>query len=125
MFYFFYNQVLEILEDIAPFAAITTDLSSRQIIFNDINDNPHVVSNLIFLLAKMFVCRKRCENESSNIHQFKTEIYNFRNMERYIATKNGNMKTFMKKWYNINIEPSRTEPKCDSYIYDYIDRIEM
>ena len=75
------------------------NLNSVQILFNLIHDVPETVSNFVFLVVTLHVYKARCYKVLPNIRQFKAEIFNFRNYEKYYSTKNNKLEKHLKKWY--------------------------
>ena len=47
-------------------------------------------------------------------------MYNYRNMEKYNAICNDNIKKHMKKWYNKTILPGE-----NLYSFDHADKIDL
>ena len=71
-------------------------LDRASIILNKINKSD--IGGFIVLLTKMYIYRKRCQNEGLNFIELKQFIDFTRNKEKYIAIKNNNIVKHDKKW---------------------------
>ena len=101
----------------APFAQLNMPLNGSRIIFNEITDNALVVSDVMFLVAKMHIYKMRGLGKKPIK---KSQVYAIRNHEKYFATTNNKLDQFIFKWYNV--KESRLEfAMRDSYVSEYID----
>ena len=91
--------------------------NERNIMFNSVAKHPKNVANFIVLLLKIYIYRCRCLGTVPNRFQFKAEVHRTRNIEKYIAQKNGNMDKYRAKWknieHNLSLSPS-------AYIANYL-----
>ena len=109
----FYNRVIQYINELVPFDEIEKILTDVDIIFNVIQENPHRISNFIFLVAKYFAYKMRCASKFTlEIIHFKAEIEHMRNMERYYATQNNKIGKHM----NTN----ETSVENPNYLSDYL-----
>ena len=54
--------------------------------------------NMMSLVAKQYIYRKRCQKEPLNCHELRIEIKRCRSIEKYYAVQNGEMRKFESKW---------------------------
>ena len=76
------------------------DFNRKNVFLNELVPTRSNVKNIICLILKQYIYRKRCFKEAPNINEFKKLIWNIRNVERYIAVKNSQEDKHMKKWSN-------------------------
>ena len=72
--------------------------SPKNILFNCVHPKPGSVVNLLTLIVKQYVYRKRCLREPLSKQELKTEFYSVKNIEKFIAIKNEKLVTHEKKW---------------------------
>ena len=53
----------------------------KAIIFNEIEDNPKLISNFIVLVTKHFIYKQRCNGKPINFELLKNEINNYREIK--------------------------------------------
>ena len=70
----------------------------KDILFNEISVKITDVRNFICLVTKQYIYRQRCLTKELNAHELIQYIYNVRNTEKYIASKNNNILKHKKKW---------------------------
>ena len=71
----------------------------ERVLFNQLVDkNPKNVKNFVCLLLKQYIYKQRCLGHKLNFEQFWSNVYTMRNIERFIATKNGHLTKFRDKW---------------------------
>ena len=68
-----------------------------RVLFNYLSENPSEVQNFILLLAKCYMYKCRCAKRMHSIHEFESEVLNFRSVEKYNAIKTGKMQKHVKK----------------------------
>ena len=61
-------------------------------------ENPADVKNFICLLTKQYIYRQRCLKKQICKYEFRQIVQNVRNMEKYIAIKNGKIGKHERKW---------------------------
>ena len=76
------------------------------------------VKNLICALLKQYVYRKRCFKELPLYEEFVDTIWSFKNIEKYIATRNNKLSKHYKKWAD---KKQDNEQTIDEYINTYIN----
>ena len=91
----FYEEIRDILN------VDLSKLTKVEIVLNQANENPKRVENLILLAAKMYIYRKRCNEELPNIMQFKIELNKMREIEMIIAKNNYKLVDHEIKWRHI------------------------
>ena len=112
--------MVNLIEEIIPFARIDATKDNGKIIFNEIVPDARNVVNLIFLLAKYDVYKTRCMGEKLNIVTLNSEAIPVRRIERYYAAQQDSLTNQNRKWYNINIGETSTNIISDDNTYDYI-----
>ena len=65
---------------------------------NKLVPNPRNVKNFICLLFKQYIYRQRCIGDKLNLEKFIFIVNSSKNIERYIAVKNGNERKYRQKW---------------------------
>ena len=76
---------------------ILFDFSHIEILFGKINRKFNAV-NLIILLVKQYIYRKRLRQELVNFEGAKHYIYDYYSVDKYIHKINGDSDLFHKKW---------------------------
>ena len=56
--------------------------------------------NTIGLIMKQFLYQQRCLGKQPSFPVFRKYIQKYKNIEKYIATKNGKIATYYNKWEN-------------------------
>ena len=80
---------------------ITGDLcqiSPKNIILNEIGGDMNSVANLICLIVKQYIYAQRCLRKPIDYHQILCLVFRYRDIEKYIAVKNGNINKHNVKW---------------------------
>jgi len=73
-------------------------LNQKHILFGtDVSKSNHAV-NLILILTKFYIYRKRCQNAPPSFTPLQKEIENYYKLERYIFLKDSNYKIYQNKW---------------------------
>ena len=90
------------------------------ILWNTVDINPRSVVNLITLVVKQYLYRKRCASEPPKVEMVIQEINNIREIEYYLARRKGKLSIHYTKWssfYDRNvIEANNT---LEQYIAEY------
>ena len=74
-------------------------LNQCSLILNNVYKKPTSVGNAIILLAKQYIYKKKCsERTVLEINEFVREIKQQKNIEKYIAIKNGHFVKHLMKW---------------------------
>ena len=102
---------------------VRSSLTGKDIILNNIDENPKNVTNFIFLIAEHFVYKRRCAQKDLSIRAFEYEINYIENIEKYNTIKYGAMDKHFKKWSNVHTRLDRVIE--DSYVSNYIDYMEI
>ena len=79
----FYRQVLTFINETVLFAVMKGMPTYAELIFNGLPKDAKIVSNLIWLMAKYYVCYRRCTKTDLNIEAFKALVLYVRKMERF------------------------------------------
>ena len=74
------------------------NFNTTNVLFNRIVNNPRNVKNMICLMLKQYIYRKRCHMQKPTFHEFKDIVYKMKTVERFIAVKNNKERLFYKKW---------------------------
>ena len=89
-------------------------------------DNPYHVKNFICLLAKHYIYKKKWQEKPLNVHEFKSLVYEIKNREKYIATVNGKLQLYAKKWNDtqvldqIQISQNNVGNVRENYVLEYL-----
>ena len=84
------------------------------------------IKNFICLVTKQYIYRQRCLKKDLNVHELKVIIMNLRNMERYIAIKNGKLDKHTSKWNPRKAHTTRTmesqniNANINIYVQEYL-----
>ena len=68
------------------------------VITNKLVADPCNVKNFVCLLFKQYLYRQRCLSQKPNFEQFTQLVYQAKNIERFIATKNNKLSKHNAKW---------------------------
>ena len=93
-------------------------LNAKGIIMNKIHPKPGHVTNMICLVTKQYIYRKKCANQKPKMIELKAQIFSIENQEKYIAQKNGKIGKHYAKW-NFGGDQNNT---MEDSIEDYVDR---
>ena len=91
------EQTMSIVGGLEPIHFDTDTVMWNRVIRN----NAEHVKNLICLVTKQYIYRKRCQSSTPEFHELKQIIFNIRAIERYIATKNNKLSKHNKKWKTV------------------------
>ena len=96
------------------------DLNVKNVIFNDIEENPLALVNFIVLVIKSTIYTNRCLNKRCSVKEIEEKVEMFRKCELYNAKRTGKNKIYYKKWYNLVETPSwdTTETIAREYLTD-------
>ena len=97
----------------------------ENILLCTVNSNPAHISNFICVIYKQFLYSCRCRKLRPNPGNFKNIVNHIKNMENYIAVRNGKITQFNKKWNCTKTNVSETEGVIDiqSVIDEYIENL--
>ena len=87
------------------------EFNCTNVISSTLVNNIYSVKNSICLLAKSYIYRKRCASEKVKHQEFEKLVWKVKNIERYIAVKNGREKQHLTKW-------CRSSPNVTSSYFD-------
>jgi len=77
---------------------ITATFNKNNILFGlDLRKCNHAI-NLILILTKFYIYKKRCQNSYPSFLQLQKEIENYHNLERFIYLKEFNYQQYRSKW---------------------------
>ena len=74
------------------------DFGLDTVICNRLVEDPGHIKNFICLLTKQYIYRQRCMNAKLSLTELKRHIFNIRNIEKFIAVKNGHTLYHECKW---------------------------
>ena len=86
--------ILAIYEKAAP----SVEWSSKNIILNQIVQQPNHLVNYACLFAKQYVYKTRCVGKNLSVADLYHSFMSTKNTEKYIAIKNSHVKKFNRKW---------------------------
>ena len=69
-----------------------------EILFNRYKDSFQLMINTIILIVKQFIYAKKCLIQKLNFLELVSAITRMKNVEEYIAKKNGKIQKHNKKW---------------------------
>ena len=84
-------------------------------------DKPGHIKNFICLVTKQYIYRQRCLGKPLCKYELKHLIYQVKNIEKYIAVKNGRIVQFNKKW-TPDTKETRQGPLPEESTEIYVDR---
>ena len=115
-----WNSLFEYFKD--KFKDVQVVLSSPNIILNRIavNKKSSHVLNFLCLVAKQYIYRQRCLNQSIHFPMLESIFRRIEFTEKYIATKNGKLLKHNVKWYSVQVIENECIPE---YISRYIDKM--
>ena len=73
-------------------------MSYRNYMFNSVSNNRECASNMVMLILKQYLYRKRCKKELPCPEELKAEIFWCKNIEKYDAIKSGKFVKYICKW---------------------------
>ena len=92
----FWVQIEQMMND---FNKERIDFSVKNVMWNQlIEADAKNVKNSICLMAKQYIYRQRCLKKEISYNEFKYIVYETKNIEKYIATKNNMLSKHEKKW---------------------------
>ena len=97
----------------------------KQIICNDMYTPTINVGNLVILVAKQYIYRQRCWDKQPNFNEFKSIMYNVKNIEKYNAVCSGNLNKHLQKWGLHKPENPESSMNIDEYLLFYVNNIEQ
>ena len=114
-----WNDVVKLIEQVFNTRVF---VSLKTIIFNSIHESRIHVANLVCLITKQYIYSKRCLKQSLEFFECKNIILNTRNIEKYIAIKNGNIEKHQRKWAKNNEvrESQHQHNELNNYIVNYL-----
>ena len=77
---------------------IECDINIRNIVFNEVNQNPNHVTNVITLITKQFIFRCKCTEETFSFSNIVREIKKYYNIELYNAKINDRTRKVINRW---------------------------
>ena len=98
----FYLDVIKRVKEFVLFSCINELPDAKLIILNTIHPNVNQIENFLFLIGKYHVYHKSCAGLLPNVNMFKSEIIFIRKIEKFNATKAGNIDKHYAKWNNTN-----------------------
>ena len=76
-------------------------ITTAQMFFVNVNDNPKRVENAIVLITKQFIYKHRCMQNKLSNERLKISIIDYENIELEIAKRKQKVGTHEIKWLNI------------------------
>ena len=73
-------------------------LCPNDIICGTVDRNKPSLANYICLLTKQYIYKQRCLKQKLSLEELCIRIYYYKNIEKFIATKNNCLEKFRKKW---------------------------
>ena len=97
---------------------IELQFNEEAVIFNNLVKNKLSAVNFVCLVVKQYIYRQRCLKKNLCFQSLKGIIQYLRNIEKYIAIKNGKIVKHVKKWQQVpNHEP------INEYLLLYMDQV--
>ena len=94
----FWNQVVNMLNDVCHVKAEDAQLNAANVIFNEATTSwSNNIANFIVLIAKYYLYRTRCKSELPNSKKLYCEIIYLRNIEKYNVTVSNKLHVHYKK----------------------------
>ena len=94
--------VTKLWDNIKNFLDMFTDtqltINYENVLLNAIHPQPTHVCNLLCLVTKQYIYRKRCKKELLNAQELIVEMCSIENIEKYIAQRNGHLVKHKNKW---------------------------
>ena len=91
---------IKVEEMMMTFNCAKIHFNVENVLFNSLVSQRNNVKNFICLLTKQYIYRQQCYGQKPNYNQLSVLIYEHKNIEKYIATKNNKIGKYVKKWCN-------------------------
>ena len=86
----------------ASFSSCNAKYNYENIVFNKVVRNRRNIKNFICLVCKQYIYAQRCLKKPLNFHELRAKVLQYKNIELYIAKKNGHIKKYEKKWCELS-----------------------
>ena len=73
-------------------------LNYRNIVCDEVDGPYPTALNMVCMLVKQYIYRKRCQKVAPNEPEVSAEIFRCKSTEKYYAVKNGQLIRFAKRW---------------------------
>ena len=97
-----------------------TFFTLETVMWNRIHKSAKNIANFVCLLIKHYIYVQRCGEKELSWHEAEALIYRYKNIEKYIAIKNGMVAKFNKKWCTFN-EAEIPENEHTNYVISIFD----
>lgn len=77
---------------------IHVNLNEQHILFGLDPEKSNHAPNLILILTKIFIYKKRCQNSNLSFFQLQKELENYHNLEKFMYLKDANIRLYNQKW---------------------------
>ena len=74
----------------------------KTVVFNHFSSKVYHISNLIALILKQYIYRKRCQGKKPSLTEFQFTIKNWYHVEKFISNTKNKSKQFHKRWGDVN-----------------------
>ena len=118
--FFLCEHVQELWSQVAEYIRVEFGITSllltpQAVVMNEIHKSD-LVANFLCLVTKQYIYRQRCMKKEIIFYELKALFKKIRNIEKYIAIKNGKIQIFNKKWKRKDRDSSLTE-----FIQEYVN----
>ena len=94
------------------------------VIKNSIHPKKNHVTNLICLIVKQFIYRKRCEGSALSFYALLNTIPSIQNIEKYVAIKKDKLHVHNRKWKDVQDEVRNQNP-IQEIVERHLDSIQL
>ena len=102
----FYNcpEVMKIWKEVPNICSLFTDhpisVTIKNVMLNSIASKPSNVANFLCLTTKQYIYKHKCLGRTLSTAGLREIIYHYRNLEKYVATRNNKLHIFDAKWHD-------------------------
>ena len=107
---------------ITIFSTNHINFSIDTVLCNKLIDNLAHLFNFLCLLLKQYIYKQRCLGKPLAFISYKTLVNSIRNIEKFIAIKNGKVLKHNKKWF-IQGQDIAPTSNIDDYVIEYLNML--
>ena len=124
-FFFECEKVTPLWEEILQYSSSSIQenkpISVQSVLFDCVNDKRGDVINYLSLVTKYFIYVQRCLGKELSVVALRNKISYYKNMEKFIATKNNNLRKFYSKWEPEAEIDDWADVDIEEYVNQYLE----